>query len=60
MSTTEKVTSAELADLPLFAGLEQSDLQSVSDRAVRRFLARQTDDAFFVDPALKGKGNLRA
>jgi CRP-like cAMP-binding protein len=39
MSTTDKVTPAELADLPLFAGLDQSDLQSVSDRAVRRSLA---------------------
>ena len=39
MSTTEKVSAAELADLPLFAGLDQTDLESLSNRAVRRILA---------------------
>src|SRR5450759_3741150 len=39
MSTTEKVGTAELADLPLFAGLDQTDLESLSNKAVRRILA---------------------
>jgi CRP-like cAMP-binding protein len=39
MSTTEKVSAAELADLPLFAGLDQADLESLSGQAVRRILA---------------------
>lgn len=39
MSTTEKVSTAELADLPLFAGLDQTDLESLSNKAVRRILA---------------------
>ena len=39
MSTTEKVSAAELADLPLFAGLDQVDLESLSGQAVRRILA---------------------
>lgn len=39
MSTTEKVTPAELAELPLFAGLDQSDLETLTASAVRRFLA---------------------
>lgn len=39
MSTTEKVSAAELADLPLFAGLDQADLESLSGQAMRRILA---------------------
>ena len=39
MSTTERVSAAELADLPLFAGLDQADLESLSGQAVRRILA---------------------
>ena len=39
MSTTEKVSTAELADLPLFAGLDKVDLESLSGQAVRRILA---------------------
>jgi len=39
MSTTEKVSTAELADLPLFAGLDQTDLESLSNKAVCRILA---------------------
>ncbi len=39
MSTTEMVSPAELAVLPLFAGLDQTDLESLSDKAVRRILA---------------------
>jgi CRP-like cAMP-binding protein len=39
MSTTEKVSPAELAGLPLFDGLDQADLESLSDAAVRRTLA---------------------
>ncbi len=39
MSTTEKVSAAELAELPLFSGLDQSDLESLSGQAVRRILA---------------------
>jgi CRP-like cAMP-binding protein len=39
MSTTEKVSPAELSELPLFKGLDQSDLESLSGQAVRRFLS---------------------
>jgi CRP-like cAMP-binding protein len=39
MSTTERVGAAELAVLPLFAGLDQTDLEALSEKSVRRVLA---------------------
>jgi len=38
MGTTEKVSAAELAGLPLFEGLELSDLGPLALRSVRRSL----------------------
>jgi CRP-like cAMP-binding protein len=39
MGTTEKVSAAELAGLPLFEGLALSDLEGLSTGSVRRHLA---------------------
>jgi CRP-like cAMP-binding protein len=39
MGTTEKVSAAELARLPLFQGLAPVDLQALSQTSVRRALA---------------------
>jgi CRP-like cAMP-binding protein len=39
MSTTDRVTAAELASLPLFAGLETAELEGLADASVRRRLA---------------------
>ena len=39
MGTTQPVSAAELAELPLFEGLEASDLEDLSRTSVRRRLA---------------------
>jgi CRP-like cAMP-binding protein len=39
MGTTEKVSAAELAGLPLFEGLDPSDLESLAEGSNRRSLA---------------------
>jgi CRP-like cAMP-binding protein len=39
MITSESVTAAELAGLPLFAGLDQTDLESLAAGSARRRLA---------------------
>lgn len=39
MGTTEKVSAAELAGLPLFEGLDQSDLEGLAKGSNRRSLA---------------------
>jgi CRP-like cAMP-binding protein len=39
MGTTERVSAAELADLPLFEGLEPAVLEGLAESSVRRSLA---------------------
>jgi CRP-like cAMP-binding protein len=39
MNTTDRVTAAQLADLPLFAGLDEAELQPLADASVWRHLA---------------------
>jgi CRP-like cAMP-binding protein len=39
MATSQRVSPAELADLPLFKGIDHSDLETLSEHSVRRSLA---------------------
>jgi CRP-like cAMP-binding protein len=39
MATTERVSAAELADLPLFEGIDLADLATLSEKSIRRSLA---------------------
>jgi len=39
MATTQRVSAAELADLPLFEGIDLTDLADLAEKSIRRHLA---------------------